>query len=89
MLWFQDQAIIVWLNTYWLCALVIYFNSMLFYCALYGGLLKKAEGRLLMVQAMVMLLTVLHDYCTLNGYMGSLRQVLSSPFWPDLLFENY
>ena len=89
MLYFQNETVIVWLNTYWLCGLVFYFNFMLFYCALKSGLLKKAEGRLLMIQAMVMLLTVLHDYCALNGYMGHVRYYLSSPAWPDLLFENY
>jgi len=88
-LYFKNQTILVWLNTYWLFGLVLYFNIMLFYCAVYGGLLKKSEGRVLMVQAMVMLVTVAHDYCALNGLMGPVRAYLSSPVWPDLLFENY
>ena len=89
MLIFQNQQIVVWLNTYWLCGLVFYFNFMLFYAARHGDLLKKAEGRLLMIQALVMLATVLHDYCLLNGYMGHFRRLVSSSFWPDLFFENY
>ncbi len=88
-LYFKNQTILVWLNTYWLLGLVIYFNIMLFYCAVYGALLKKSEGRVLMVQAMVMLVTIVHDYCALNGFMGSVRAYVSSPVWPDLLFENY
>jgi signal transduction histidine kinase len=86
---FPDQKTVVWLNTYWLSGLIFYFNFMLFYCAFYGDLLKKSEGRLLMIQALVMLATVIHDYCLLNGWMGHVRQWISSRFWPDLLFENY
>ena len=89
MLYFQNEKIIVWLNTYWLCSLVFYFIFMLFYCALYGSLLKKTEGRLLFLQSIVMLATVIHDYCALNGSLGHVRLYLSSPVWPDLLFENY
>ncbi len=89
MLIYNNGEILVFLNTYWLCGLVSYLNFMLFYCALYGNLLEKPEGRLLMMQALVMIVAVTHDYTILIGWMGAVRSYFDAPGLPDLLFENY
>ena len=88
LLWPHEQTI-VFLNLYLMGFLVLYFGFLYFYSLRYGSVLKKADGRLFMIQTQFIFIAALHDYCTINGLLGGLRNAFPSPAFPDLLFENY
>lgn len=88
LLW-PHEKIVVFLNLYLMGFLVLYFVFMYFYSARFGTVLKKADGRLFMIQTQFIFIAALHDYCTINGLLGDIRKAFPSPAVPDLLFENY
>jgi signal transduction histidine kinase len=83
------ETSVVFLNFYLTGFLILYFLSMFLYSMRYGTIMRKADGRLFLLQTQFIFIAAVHDYCTINGLLGVVRQAVPNPSVPDLLFENY